>query len=294
MALVAGAEESGALVRRDDVVATLGGARMVALDQAGHAEALLAAANPDLRLRWRSLAWEGDTVFARPRDLNFPEITNQLRSAGATVVLLYFGEMESFAGAPGLPAFSAAYEGLLKEVGTVVARRVLVLPCPPPGGDLIGPRERGAQTAAYSAAIRDLGSRLGLPVVDLGDTGDPAKFSAVGSSPDIELASRLASGLSGAMPAVPAAPHGRFSMPQMEALRQAIVIRNRLWFDYARPMNWAFLAGDRTDQPSSRDHRDRSIRWFPAEMEQFLPLIAAADQEVWKAATTLPRPTQVP
>jgi hypothetical protein len=99
---------------------------------------------------------------------------------------------------------------------------------------------------------------------------------------------RLAFALSGIKVSPPlVAPDGRFKAADLEALRQAIVARNRLWFDYTRPMNWAFLGGDRTEQPSSRDHRNRSLRWFPAEMEQFRPLITAADQEVWKAAAAV-------
>ena len=38
----------------------------------------------------------------------------------------------------------------------------------------------------------------------------------------------------------------------LHALRQLLIAKNRLWFDYWRPQNWAFLAGDRTAQPSSR------------------------------------------
>ena len=67
-------------------------------------------------------------------------------------------------------------------------------------------------------------------------------------------------------------------------LCDAIVAKNRLWFPYTRPQNWAFLAGNRTNQPSSRDHRDPSKRWFPEEMEQWLPLIDAKEQEIWKLA----------
>src|SRR6266446_3256251 len=69
-----------------------------------------------------------------------------------------------------------------------------------------------------------------------------------------------------------------------ERLRQMIQAKNRLWFDYWRPMNWAFLHGDRTEQPSSRDHRDPKIRWFPEEMEKFRPLIEAKEKEIWSAA----------
>jgi hypothetical protein len=75
--------------------------------------------------------------------------------------------------------------------------------------------------------------------------------------------------------------------PREEALRQAIVSKNRLWERYRRPQNWAFLAGDRVTQPSSRDWRDPSKRWFPEEMEQFVPLIERKEKEVWDLAAKL-------
>ncbi|MFM7100731.1 MAG: hypothetical protein ACKO3N_06140, partial [Verrucomicrobiota bacterium] len=62
--------------------------------------------------------------------------------------------------------------------------------------------------------------------------------------------------------------------------------KNRLWFEYRRPTNWAFLAGDRTEQLFSRDPRDPSRRLFAEEMRQFIPLIAAADEAVDRLART--------
>ena len=72
-----------------------------------------------------------------------------------------------------------------------------------------------------------------------------------------------------------------------ERLRQLILEKNRLWFDYWRPQNWAFLHGDRVEQASSRDHRDPKKRWFPEEMEKFLPLIEAKQREIWKLAAEI-------
>ena len=71
---------------------------------------------------------------------------------------------------------------------------------------------------------------------------------------------------------------------KLDAMRAAIQAKNRLWFHYTRPQNWAFLAGNRTNQPSSRDHKDPTKRWFPEEMEQWVPLIEAKEREVWKLA----------
>jgi len=73
-----------------------------------------------------------------------------------------------------------------------------------------------------------------------------------------------------------------------ERLRQVVVTKNRLWFNYWRPQNWAFLGGVRTEQPSSRDYRNPAIRWFPAEMEKFVPLIEAKEREIAELANKLP------
>ncbi|HEY1049368.1 MAG TPA: hypothetical protein VGE39_06425, partial [Prosthecobacter sp.] len=59
------------------------------------------------------------------------------------------------------------------------------------------------------------------------------------------------------------------------------------WHRYWRPANWAFLHGDRTAQPSSRDHVDPTQRWFPSELEKYPPLIQAKEDELWKLANDL-------
>jgi hypothetical protein len=75
-----------------------------------------------------------------------------------------------------------------------------------------------------------------------------------------------------------------------EALLGVIRAKNRLWSYYWRPQNWAFLAGDRINQPSSRDHLDSSKRWFPDEIEQFIPLIEAKEREIDVLAAQLAKP----
>ena len=75
--------------------------------------------------------------------------------------------------------------------------------------------------------------------------------------------------------------------PELHQLLDLIIAKNRLWFDYWRVQNWAFLAGDRTNQPSSRDHLDPAKRWFPEERERFLPLIEAKEREIDALAAKL-------
>ena len=58
--------------KKGDVIALVGGEDMVAMSEYGYLELLLTRALPEHQLKFRNLAWEGDTVFEQRRDLNFP------------------------------------------------------------------------------------------------------------------------------------------------------------------------------------------------------------------------------
>ena len=101
---------------------------MVVASEYGYLELLLVRALPDYHLRFRSLAWEGDTVFEQNRDLNFPTWEEALDKIGATVVICQFGQMESLAGKDKIPDFIAAYEKLLERLGGDGKRRIVLVP----------------------------------------------------------------------------------------------------------------------------------------------------------------------
>ena len=102
--------ESPGFFQSDDVVALVGGEDMVVLRDEPEFE-LLVLRQPGLAtVRFRNLAFEGDTVFEQFRELNFPAWENQMQSVGATVVVAQFGKMESLAGPDGVADFAAAYE----------------------------------------------------------------------------------------------------------------------------------------------------------------------------------------
>jgi len=239
-----------AFFQPDDVVALVGGEDMVVMRDQPDLE-LLVRRQPGLSgVRFRSLAFEGDTVFEQFRQLNFPTWEDQLASVGATVVIAQFGKMESLDGPDAAPAFAAAYEKLLDRLagGT---RRVLLLAARPPKGS-------PAQVVApYNTAARALARQRGWPFLDLDRLS-------------------LAEAATGTLGFTTVPPPD----PSLVALTRK---KNWLWFHYWRPQNWAFLHGDRTEQQSSRDHRDPTIRWFPEEMKQWLPLVAARDLEIQQA-----------
>ncbi len=80
--------EEAKFFKPNDVVALVGGEDMVAASELGYLELLLVRAYPGYRLKFRCLAWEGDTVFEQPRMLNYPPLEKQLDDVGATVVLM--------------------------------------------------------------------------------------------------------------------------------------------------------------------------------------------------------------
>jgi hypothetical protein len=282
----------------NEVVAFIGGADVAAAQFSGQLEALLAVKYQGVGVRFRNFGWEGDTVFSQPRDVGFPPLKAHLKKAGATLLVFQLGRMESFGGAADLPRFVAAYERMLDECGSPTARSALVTPPPfeKARGHLPDLTPRNADLGAYAQAIREVAKRRELPLVDLFEELRTAAYSEERLTSDglqltprgEGLVARAFADQAGfgdlAKKAGDLNPDGDWSNPAFEKVRLAAIAKNRLWFEYWRPQNWAFLGGDRTEQPSSRDHRDRNIRWFPAEMEKFIALIEQAEAKMSAAA----------
>jgi hypothetical protein len=289
------------LLKPDDVIAFVGGENMVAVSDNGFLELSLTRSFPDLRLRFRNLAWEGDTVFEQNRDLNFPTWEEQMDKIGVTVVVAQFGQMESLAGRDKLPGFVAAYEKLIERWSAGGKRRIVLLApvlfsqsASPVGKDAELYRQEEKLKSDndvlddYIDAIREIAEKYHALFVNDSDLGvadvlvqrDGIHLTNTGQ---MVMAGSIAKALGGRAEMRPSRIQGDASL-----LLQLVNAKNRLWFNYWRVQNWAFLAGDRTSQPSSRDWRDPSIRWFPPEREKFLPLIAEKENEIWEFAGRLP------
>lgn len=282
-------------LRTNDVVAFVGGADVSAAQFSGYLESLLSARWPGVR--FRNFGWEGDTVYEQPRDFGFPPLKEHLRKAGATVILLQFGRSEALEGKAKLPEFSAAYKKLINALRAPDVKLVLVTPppfesAPRPLPDLRG---RNEDLAAYVEAIREIGTGEKLPVIDVFADLDRKALSHRLTEDGLQLtpggqallARSIASqlGLQGEVESAGEITYaGEWTNANFERLRRVIIAKNRLWFNYWRPQNWAFLGGDRISQPSSRDYRDPSIRWFPTEIEKFNGLIRAKEGEIVELA----------
>lgn len=259
----------------EEVIAVLGGTEAVAVMEAGTMEALLMTQFPGSRVKVRNLAWEADTVFRQDRPMNFGGLKQQLERSGATAAVLMFGRQECLErGEAGLAEFRAALEKMVTTCAEVTPRLVLVEP-PAFEGELVkhnAALKKYAEVIAVAAKQR--GALFAAQEDDLqpGSTRDGLNLTSAGAASfGMSMARLWGDDVK--------APDAR--------LKALIGEKNTLWHRYWRPANWAFLHGDRTSQPSSRDHTDPTQRWFPGEVEQFKPLIEAKENEIWKLANEL-------
>jgi hypothetical protein len=259
----------------EEVIAVHGGTEAVAMMEEGTMEALLMTQFLGSRVKVRSLAWEADTVFRMDRPMNFGGLRQQLVRSGATAVMLMFGRQECLErGEAGLVEFRAALENIVAVCAEVTPRLVLVEP-PAFEGELT---KHNATLKKYAAVIEEIAkAHRALFAAQDGDlkpgsTRDGLTLTSSGAAQvGMSVAKLWGDDVK--------APDAR--------LKALIGEKNRLWHRYWRPANWAFLHGDRTAQPSSRDHTDPTRRWFPGEVEQFKPLIEAKENELWKRVNEL-------
>jgi putative membrane-bound dehydrogenase-like protein len=270
-----------------EMVVFVGQENFVRDQKVGELESRLARAWADRRPRFRSMAWEADTVYEQWRDLNFGAWTPQLERAGATVVMAQFGQLEALDGVRRLPEFRAAYHRLLDQFALQTRRLVLISPQPferPLAPDAPDLTQRNGDVAAYAAAIRELAKERGAVFVDLVGplaargpgaarlTDDGLHLNEVGLR---EVAAVINRQLTGQPDAEP-----------VPRLAREIAAKNRLWFDCWRPANWSFVYGDRVSQKFGQaGGGEPSLK---ETFERQKPLIAAADLRIQTLAAGQP------
>jgi putative heme-binding domain-containing protein len=256
----------------DDVVILAGPENMVLEQGHGYLESLLTARLGAAAPRFRHLGWEGDTVFRQNRMMEWGDWRANLRGAGATTVFAWFGQVEALDPTRSPEEFATAYEKLLREFAQVTPRLVVLGPTPfekprdPRVRDNTGLNPRLVRFAGAAEAIA---RRHGFLYVDLLGLRAPAGETLTRDGLHLTPtgARLVAAAVADRMTPGSARPD--------EALRTAIVAKNRLWFDTWRCMNWAFAYGDRTTQPFAKGAPNHPS--FVEEIRQHQPMLAHAD-----------------
>lgn len=266
----------------DETISLIGGTMVAQMERSGEFEAALQVAFPEMRLHVRNLGWPGDTVYRQQRPMFFytdkgdtaeGSVPDQREKIEPGTMVLAFGRMESLDGLDALDNFEAAYRGLLQGFSKISSRLVMVAPIPfaeaGPAAALAA--ERNLVLARYRERVAALGGEFDAVLVTMDDFA-PEDFSRngvdLGAQGQAKLAARLAVAWGSPANSDPVL---------IEAIRE----KDRLWDQYHRPTNWAFLFGDRQHVPSSRDERDANRRWFIEEIQKIPALISAADSAIW-------------
>ncbi|MFT4589864.1 MAG: hypothetical protein ACI8QF_003986, partial [Limisphaerales bacterium] len=267
----------------NNTVVFIGGGNLEAESKHAQIEARLTAAHPKHKLRFRNVAWEGDTVYEQWRDVNFGKWAQQLAYLKADVVFVQFGQMEALDGKVRIPEFTAAYEKLLDEFEKQTKRIVLMSPTAfgaPEAKSAPPLYNRNNDLQAYVKAIKGIAAKRGLVFVDLflpkGST-DSKQALLRGDGIHLNEGGHFVTAI--------------YTKDQLgyrdidlhpidDSLLDEILEKNRLWQNYWRPMNYAFAFGDRTHVAFGKGEPS-----FREELEAWRPFLETAEARIDAVAT---------
>ena len=221
-----------------DVIAFIGGTDLVRIQKEGKLEAAITHRFRDLNIKFRDLAWEGDTVYfqstvrERWRKEAFGDLNQQLNKVGANVIICQFGKMESLQGKSGLKEFLENYESLIDLLKSDNRKLVILAP-----SDFEWDSADDQFLDLYTEEIKTLALEKGVSFI----SGDFIK--KLGKEPPNNLV-------------------------------LAVKEKHRLWYDYWRPANWKCLFGD--DSKRIFSNAAEGLPSFKEEWQLFPKLIENA------------------
>ncbi len=276
-------------IRPGEVIVFTGGTNMVRLVEHGWFEASLAIAAKEQKPRFRSMAWEGDTVYEQWRDMNFGSWKEQLDAVNATCVFLWFGQMEALDDSRDDAAFEQAAAKLLDEFKAVTPRLVVMTPMEFNAFPRIADQADDAadgwpdntpkneRILRLGGILKKLAQDRGVVLLDwpslesrLGDVPLPRTINGVHLS-DHAVSFAFSNMLLKALGLPEQKDHGFGWLYSIQTM-------NRLWHDCWKTMNWAFAYSDRTEQPFGKGIGDHPP--MAKELEKYKPLLRAADERI--------------
>jgi putative membrane-bound dehydrogenase-like protein len=270
----------------NEIIIMIGQENFVREQKTGAFESRMIAGFAPLNLRFRSMAWEGDTVYEQWRELNFGGWVDQLETAQAGILIIQFGQMEVFDGVERLTEFKTAYHRLLDQFAQQTRRVVLISPMPfekPLASHAPDLTKRNRDVAAYAAAVQDIARERGFVFVDLvaalneqEQTGDAKRLTNNGihlTDEGLEIVGEIIAHALGAKSDIAV---------DEEVLRESVIAKNKFWFDSWRPANWSFSYGDRVSQMFGRGVAGNPS--LSESFEQRRPMIVALDDYIHQVA----------
>lgn len=273
-------------VAKDDVIVFTGSENMVLEQRSGWLESSLVAGLKEAAPKFRHMSWEGDTVFRQNRMDAWGSWPENLSAARATAVVSWFGQVEAMDDTKSVDEFAKSYGSLLDEFYKRTPRIVIVgpplfeIPNDPRVRDNTNLNDRIRQ---FNEAARKLAKDRNLVFVDLVAALEAEKISQPLTRDGMHFSTgglKVVGKLISASLGVSEAPS--------DALRTAVVEKNRLWFDTWRCMNWAFAFGDRTTQPFAKGAAEKPA--LVEELKKHQPILAHAEATIQAISLGKPLP----
>lgn len=294
--LAASAHGEPAVALQDgDRIVFVGNTFLERENEHGTIETMLVRLHPGKKITFRNLAWSGDTVDVQMRPLNFGSLETHVAEQKPTLIIASFGMGESFEGEAGLPAFEKGLDEMLDKLAKIQPRMVLIGPIRhenlgPPFAD---PVEHNKSLKRYVDAMRRAAAVRSLSFVDLVeglDTADRGRETAPTRLTDngIHLSAygyaRAAEAIARALDPAFKSPLPDLAAGRPNALREAILEKNRLWFYRWRAHNGEYIYGRRAKAFEGNAGNDQ----FVPEMAALDKLLREADEKIWKLSAPVP------
>jgi hypothetical protein len=265
----------------NDTVVLLGNTLIERAQKYGHFETSITLASGKKNLKFRNLAWSGDSVFGHARSYfgppkeGFRRLTVDIGDIKPNVVIVCYGAVAAFEGEKGLAEFIAGYEKLLDMISETVKPRVIVLVSPPPAESLGSPMpdmtEHNYRLASYTKAIAELAKKRKISYADFnaeignsvkGLTDNGLHFHENGYR---VVAPKFTKSLGLTMP-----NESQLMSENGTKLRETVIAKNKLFFHQWRPANETYLRLFR------KHEQGNNVK----ELPMFDPLIEEREKEI--------------
>ena len=280
-------------VFKGERIAVLGNTLADRMQHTGHLEARLQARFPDHGIMLRHMGFSGDELKLRLRSSNFGTPEQWLTKTKASLILMFFGYNESWAGPAGL-------EGFKKDLREVVSgyRSQKFDGSQPPRVVIFSPiafenhqsthlpdgTKANANIAMYTKAMGEVAAELKVPFVDLFQpTLDlMAKSQTRLTINGIHLNEAGYGALSEIIDRELFGAPVKVEADRLEAIRQAVLDKDFMWFNRYRTTDGYSIYGGRADLRFVAGQTNRVV--MDREMEVLDAMTANRDKVVWAAA----------
>jgi hypothetical protein len=258
-----------------DRVVFLGGTLIEREQKYGYWELALTLKNKDKNVSFRNLGWSGDTVWCESRGSfggqpeGFKKTIELVKELKPTVIVMCYGQVESFDGKDGVKKFTEGLEKLIDAVSVTKARVVLMTPTRFENVKPIADeKQKNESLTLYVDATKAVAEKRTLDVVDL--YGMSRQMNEVGTENGMHLHEFGYWRTAFPMYRTVSEDLWRNHAVSDHPLLKAIVAKNELFFHRWRPQNITYLTGFRKGEQGQN----------AKEIVQFDPLVEKAEKEI--------------